>query len=159
MHTHTETRTHIYKHLSSNIHCDIRFSVALIRVKKENFMSWRSENKKRDWWKKKELGIWYKERRYRRKRSLGFDLKKEQIGGKEGVTDLIKRKDRLMGKKELGIRYEKLVRFRLVLQQINYCRLFNAKSSLYIYIRYMICEYILSITFLNEPELILFAHS
>ena len=37
-------------------------------------------------------------------------------------------------------------------------RLFNVKSCLYIYIYqiYMICKYILLITFLNEPELILF---
>ena len=32
--------------------------------------------------------------------------------------------------------------------------LFNTKSSLYIYIRYMICQLILLITFLNEHELI-----
>ena len=34
-------------------------------------------------------------------------------------------------------------------------RLFNTKSSLYIYIRYMICTHILLITFLNKPKLIL----
>ena len=36
-----------------------------------------------------------------------------------------------------------------VLWNINHCRLFNAKSSLYIYIKYMICKHILFITFLN----------
>ena len=43
-----------------------------------------------------------------------------------------------------------------VLRHISHCRLFNAKSFLYIYIRYiyMICRHI---TFLNKPELI-FAH-
>ena len=32
--------------------------------------------------------------------------------------------------------------------------LFNAKSFLYIYIKYMISKHILYITFLNEPDLI-----
>ena len=36
----------------------------------------------------------------------------------------------------------------------HHCRIFNAKSSLYIYIKYMISQHILEITFLNEPELI-----
>ena len=76
-----------------------------------------------------------------------------------------------------------LVWFGLVLWHINHCSLFNAKSFLYIhirykwfslagfysmsttvgylmpnplytYIKYMICKHILSIIFLNEPELI-----
>ena len=46
-----------------------------------------------------------------------------------------------------------LVWFGLVLWHINHCRLFNAKSSLYMYIKYMICKHILLITFLNAPEL------
>ena len=33
------------------------------------------------------------------------------------------------------------------------CRLFNAKSCSYLYIKYMICKHILSITWLNELEL------
>ena len=37
---------------------------------------------------------------------------------------------------------------------ISICRLFNAKFSLNIYFRYMICKHILLITFFNEPELI-----
>ena len=41
-----------------------------------------------------------------------------------------------------------------VLLHVNHYRLFNAKSSLYIYAKYMICQQILLITFLNEPELI-----
>ena len=44
--------------------------------------------------------------------------------------------------------------FGLVFWHINACSLFNAKSSLYIYIKYMICKHILSIMFLNKPELI-----
>ena len=42
-----------------------------------------------------------------------------------------------------------------VLWHINHCRLFNAKSSLYIHIKYMICKHILLIKFLNERKLIL----
>ena len=49
-----------------------------------------------------------------------------------------------------------LVWFGWVLWHINYCRLFNAKSYLYIKIRYMICKHILLIIFSNEPKLILF---
>ena len=41
-----------------------------------------------------------------------------------------------------------------VLWHINHCRLFNAKSFLYIYIKYMIYKHILWITVLDEPELI-----
>ena len=40
----------------------------------------------------------------------------------------------------------------LVSWHINHCRLFNAKSCLYIYIKYMISKRILYITFLNQPE-------
>ena len=42
------------------------------------------------------------------------------------------------------------------LWHINHCRLFNTKSSLYIYtfIKYMICKQILLRAFLNEHELI-----
>ena len=47
----------------------------------------------------------------------------------------------------------------LVLWHINHCRLSNAKSYLYIYIKYMIFQYILLITFLNAPKLIFFVHS
>ena len=43
------------------------------------------------------------------------------------------------------------------LWHIYYCWLFNAKSFLYICIKYMISKHILWITFLNEPEL--FFHS
>ena len=39
-----------------------------------------------------------------------------------------------------------------VLWHINHCRLFNAKSSLYIYIKYIICTLFLKITFSNKPE-------
>ena len=42
--------------------------------------------------------------------------------------------------------------FALVLWHGNHCRLFNAKSSLYV--KYMICKHILLITFLNKPKLI-----
>ena len=80
-----------------------------------------------------------------------------------------------------------MIWFGWVLWHINYCRSFNAKSSLYVYIKCicfglvgfygistvvvyskpnifdtyilnMICEHILEITFLNEPDLF-FAHS
>ena len=44
------------------------------------------------------------------------------------------------------------------LWHINHCKLFNTKSSLYIYIKYMIFKYYFS-TFLNEPKLIFFAPS
>ena len=47
-----------------------------------------------------------------------------------------------------------MIWFVWVLWHSNHCRLFNAKSCLYIYIRYMICKHILLISFLNEPELI-----
>ena len=40
-----------------------------------------------------------------------------------------------------------------VLRHINHCRLFNAKSYSYIYIKYMVCKHILLITFLNKPQL------
>ena len=40
----------------------------------------------------------------------------------------------------------------LVLRYMNHCRLFNAKSCLYIYV---ICKLIFWKTFLNEPELFL----
>ena len=43
----------------------------------------------------------------------------------------------------------------LVLWHINHCRLFNAKSSSYKYIKYMICKHFMLITFLNEPKIIL----
>ena len=46
--------------------------------------------------------------------------------------------------------------FGLVLWYVNPCRLFNAKSSLYMYIEYMICKHILLITFLKEPKFIIF---
>ena len=49
-----------------------------------------------------------------------------------------------------------MIWFCRVLQHINHCRLFNAKSSLYVHIKYMICKDILPITFLNEPELLFF---
>ena len=45
--------------------------------------------------------------------------------------------------------------FGLILWDINYCRLFKATFYLFIYIKYMISKHILSITFLNEPGLIL----
>ena len=44
----------------------------------------------------------------------------------------------------------------LILWHINPCRLLKTKSSLYIYIKYMICKHILQITFLNKFELIFF---
>ena len=47
-----------------------------------------------------------------------------------------------------------MIWFALFLWHINHCRLFDAKSSLYIFYIYTICEHILLITFLNEPELI-----
>ena len=53
---------------------------------------------------------------------------------------------------------EDLVWSGLVLWQINHCRLFHAKSFLYIYIKYMISKHILEITFLNDAELI-FLHT
>ena len=46
-----------------------------------------------------------------------------------------------------------LIWFGLVLWHINHCRLFNAKSFLYTYIKYMISKQILEITFLNEADL------
>ena len=46
-----------------------------------------------------------------------------------------------------------MIWFGWVLCYINQCRLFNAKFSLYICIRYMICKHILLITFLNDSEL------
>ena len=45
--------------------------------------------------------------------------------------------------------------FGWVLWHINHCRLFNAKSRLDIYIKYIIWKRILLIMFLNEPELFL----
>ncbi len=45
-----------------------------------------------------------------------------------------------------------MIWFGWVLWYINHCRLFNAKSSLYIYIKYLICTHIFLITFLNKPE-------
>ena len=81
-----------------------------------------------------------------------------------------------------------MIWFGWVLWHLNHCRLFNAKSSLYIYIKYigfglvgfygistivglfnsksflyvyinyMVCEHILLISFLNEPKLI-FLHA
>ena len=48
-----------------------------------------------------------------------------------------------------------MIWFGLVLWHINNCRLSNAKSSLYIYINYMISKHILLIMFLNEPKLII----
>ena len=50
-----------------------------------------------------------------------------------------------------------MIWFGWVLRHINHCRLFNVKSFLYIYIKYMISKHILLITFLNEPEFIFFA--
>ena len=52
-----------------------------------------------------------------------------------------------------------MIWFGWVLWHINHCRLFNAKSSLYIYIKFMICKHIMLIRFLEEPELFFFAHS
>ena len=49
-----------------------------------------------------------------------------------------------------------LIWFCFVLWHINHCRSSNFKSLLYVYIKYMITEHILSITFLNEPELIFY---
>ena len=46
--------------------------------------------------------------------------------------------------------------FGLVLWHINHCRSFNAKSFLYIYIKYTRFLNILSMTFLNEFQLIFF---
>ena len=43
-----------------------------------------------------------------------------------------------------------------VLRHISHYKLFNAKSCLNIYIKYMICKHILYISFLNEPELIFY---
>ena len=37
----------------------------------------------------------------------------------------------------------------------NHCRLSNAKSSLYIHFKYMICEHILQVRFVNKLELFL----
>ena len=48
-----------------------------------------------------------------------------------------------------------MIWFDLVLWHINQVRLLNAKSSLYIYIRYMISKQILEITSLNDTELTL----
>ena len=50
-------------------------------------------------------------------------------------------------------------RNRLLGPPIQCYGLFIAKSFLHIYIKYMISKHILLITFLNEPELITFAHS
>ena len=44
--------------------------------------------------------------------------------------------------------------FSLVLWHINHYRLFNTKSCLYIYIKYIICKHILLITSFNVLELI-----
>ena len=53
-----------------------------------------------------------------------------------------------------------MIWFGLVLGHINHCRLFNAKFSIYIYIKfvYKVFSHILLITYLSEPELF-FAHS
>ena len=53
-----------------------------------------------------------------------------------------------------------MIWFGWVLWHINHCRLFNAKSSLYISIKhiYMICKHILQITILNKSELF-FVHN
>ena len=48
----------------------------------------------------------------------------------------------------------KVIWFGLVLWYINHGKLFNAKSSMHIYIKYMISKHILQITFLNETKLI-----
>ena len=48
-----------------------------------------------------------------------------------------------------------LVWFGLVLWHTNHCRLFNTKSSLYMYTKYMIYYNILLITFLNDPDIFL----
>ena len=50
----------------------------------------------------------------------------------------------------------KAVWFGWGLWHINPCRLFNAKSSLYIYIKYIWFVNILQLIFLNEPELFFF---
>ena len=47
------------------------------------------------------------------------------------------------------------VLFCFILWHFNHCRLSNAKSSLYIYIKYIWFVNILLITFLNKPTLIL----
>ena len=47
-----------------------------------------------------------------------------------------------------------MIWFGWVLWDIKHCRLLNTKSILYIYIKYMISEHILSITFLNQSEII-----
>ena len=49
--------------------------------------------------------------------------------------------------------------FGWALWHINHYRLFSNKSSLYIYIEYMICKHILQTTFSNVPELIFFLHT
>ena len=49
-----------------------------------------------------------------------------------------------------------VVWFGLVLWHINRYRSYNAKSILYIYIKFMISKYILQIAFLNKPLLIFF---
>ena len=50
--------------------------------------------------------------------------------------------------------------FGCVLWLINLCKLFNAKSFLYTYVKYMISKNILQITFLKEPQsYFLVAHS
>ena len=51
-----------------------------------------------------------------------------------------------------------MIWFGWVLWYMNYCRLFNAKSFLYIYIKYSISKPIFYIIFLNEPEVI-FLHT
>ena len=47
-----------------------------------------------------------------------------------------------------------MICFALVVWHINHCWLFNARSSLYIYIKYMSCKLFFLLTFLNDPELI-----
>ena len=47
----------------------------------------------------------------------------------------------------------------LFLWHINYCRLFNIKSCLYIFIRYMICKYFYQIRIILFTINYLFAHS
>ena len=49
-----------------------------------------------------------------------------------------------------------MVWFDLVLWYNNHCRSVNAKSILYLFIKYMISEHILLITFLKETELIFY---
>ena len=51
-----------------------------------------------------------------------------------------------------------MIWFGLVLWYIKYCKSFNAKSCLYVRIKYMISKHILWITVLNEQLLIFFSH-